>query len=190
MNNNDDISGFITTEHEGISTDFTEMTPLPSNGSCDLYKAKRYGRWFLLKCLRKELSLQPLYQQMLRKEFETGAGLSHPGVMQTAGLEQVAIEGRGPTLCLVLEWIEGRTLDSYLTEPTTLADTGSHAILKQPAGTMKYMAPEQAQLAEADVRNDIYSLGVIMQEMNLGGGKWRKVVQRCHLKKWHKYDSI
>lgn len=227
MNNNDDISGFITTEYEGICTDFTEMTPLPSNGSCDMYKAKRYGRWFLLKCLRKELSLQPLYQQMMRKEFETGAGLSHPGVMQTVGLEQVAIEGRDPTLCLVLEWIEGRTLDSYLTEPTTLAerrriaielsealayihsqqvvhrdlkpsnimitrngdyvkiidfglaDTGSHAILKQPAGTMKYMAPEQALLAEADVRNDIYSLGIIMQEMKLGGGKWQKVVQKC-----------
>ena len=62
MNNtNDDISGFIKTEYEGISTDFTEITPLPSIGICDLFKAKRYGRWFMLKCLKKELSFQPLY---------------------------------------------------------------------------------------------------------------------------------
>lgn len=50
-----------------------------------------------------------------------------------------------------------------------LADTDSHAILKQPASTLKYMAPEQAQHAVPDVRNDIYSLGVILQEMELGG---------------------
>ena len=51
-----------------------------------------------------------------------------------------------------------------------LADTDSHAILKQPAGTLRYMAPEQAQQTQADVRNDIYSLGVIFQDMNTLGG--------------------
>lgn len=49
-----------------------------------------------------------------------------------------------------------------------LADTDAHAVLKQPAGTERYMAPEQASSAQADVRNDIYSLGVIMRQMDLG----------------------
>ena len=35
-----------------------------------------------------------------------------------------------------------------------LADTDSHAILKQPAGTLRYMAPEQMQATVADVRNE------------------------------------
>lgn len=224
---NDDNSGFITSEYEGVSTDFTEINALPSDGSCDLYKAKRYGRWFLLKCLKAEQASQPLYQQMLRKEFEIGIGLTHAHVMQTMGFEKVNLPERGEAMCLVVEWIDGRTLDKYLTESPTiserrriaielaeavayihaqqvvhrdlkpsnimvthngdyvkvidfgLADTNSHAVLKQPAGTMKYMAPEQAQLAVADVRNDIYSLGIIFEEMNLGKGKWRKVVRRC-----------
>ena len=49
-----------------------------------------------------------------------------------------------------------------------LADTDAHAILKQPAGTLRYMAPEQAASSQPDVRNDIYSLGIVMQQMELG----------------------
>lgn len=49
-----------------------------------------------------------------------------------------------------------------------LADTDSHAILKQPAGTRHYISPEQEKTDTPDVRNDIYSLGVILQQMQLG----------------------
>ena len=49
-----------------------------------------------------------------------------------------------------------------------LADTDSHAVLKQPAGTKEYMAPEQRQSDTPDLRNDIYSLGCIFKEMDLG----------------------
>jgi serine/threonine protein kinase len=59
-----------------------------------------------------------------------------------------------------------------------LADTDSHAILKQPAGTPDYMSPEQRQTAVADTRNDIYSMGVIMQQMDLGW-RYQYIVKRC-----------
>ncbi|MBQ7212098.1 MAG: serine/threonine protein kinase [Muribaculaceae bacterium] len=51
-----------------------------------------------------------------------------------------------------------------------LADTNSHLYFKQPAGTRRYMSPEQSSTATPDPRNDIYSIGVIMRDMNLGGG--------------------
>lgn len=49
-----------------------------------------------------------------------------------------------------------------------LADTDAHTILKQPAGTPGYMSAEQQAESRPDVRNDIYSLGIILRNMNLG----------------------
>jgi serine/threonine protein kinase len=48
-----------------------------------------------------------------------------------------------------------------------LADTDNYAVLKQPAGTRKYMAPEQKEgKLTLDGRADIYSFGVILDEIN------------------------
>ena len=68
-----------------------------------------------------------------------------------------------------------------------LADTDSHAVLKQPAGTLKYMSPEQQQTAVADVRNDVYSLGVIFQQMDLG---YSRIVWRCLLPINQRFQNV
>ena len=70
-----------------------------------------------------------------------------------------------------------------------LADTDAHAVLKQPAGTERYMAPEQTSSAQADVRNDIYSLGVIMRQMDLGR-IYNRAAARCLRPIDERYQSI
>ena len=221
-NDDSSASGYLSDSFEGISQTFTDVEILATSEVNVVAKAKRYGRWWLLKGLREEVAGEAGYQQRLRKEFEILMQLQHPGVVMAVGLEDVEVLG----LCIVMEYVDGVTLKEWLTEKPTrqmrlrvmqeitdavsylhtkgivhrdlkpaniivtgngshvklidfgLADTDSHTILKQPAGTPTYMSPEQMQTAVADGRNDIYSLGIIMQQMELGW-RYHYIINRC-----------
>ena len=101
-------SGFTTSENINISGYFTEISLLhaSSNGYSEIYKAKRYGRWHILKCLTKEARNNPMYQTLLEKEFTISYPLNHPNVVHTLGMEKVDDFG----WCIVQEYIEGETL--------------------------------------------------------------------------------
>lgn len=224
-------SGYITDSFEGISHTFTDVEILSTSDVNVVAKAKRYGRWWLLKGLRNEVAGEAACLQRLRKEFEILMQMQHPSVVTAYGLETV--EGIG--YCIVMEFVDGSTLKDWLQGETTkqqrrrvadeltaaigyvhakgiahrdlkpeniivtrngkgvklidfgLADTDSHAILKQPAGTLQYMSPEQQQTAVADVRNDIYSLGVIFQQMDLGYGS---IIKKCLLPISQRYQHV
>ena len=215
-------SGYVTDSFEGISRSFTDVEVLATSEVNVVAKAKRYGRWWLLKGLRKEVADEASYQQRLRKELEILMLLQHPNIVTAVSLEEV----KGFGLCIVMEYVDGVTLKEWLQGNTTrqqrrrvlrdmleaveymhkkgivhrdlkpeniiitrqgdnvklidfgLADTESHTVLKQPAGTERYMSPEQMQTAMADARNDIYSLGVVMQQMNLGW-QYHYIINRC-----------
>ena len=215
-------SNFIYHNIQETEAGFTNFMELPSQGFNILIKAKRFGKWFLLKGLKEEYRHNPVFQEVLRKEFEIMANLSLPSIVSVFSKEEIAPYG----MCIVMEYIDGITLTEFMLQQQTeeqrlrifygildairyihshqvvhrdlkpsnilithnnrnvkiidfgLSDTDYYTILKEPAGTKKYMSPEQQLGNTPDVRNDIYSLGVIL--MNLNPGKaYHGIIKRC-----------
>ena len=213
MNQSD--SGFLADGVPLLTSSFveTKLFHETEKGYTRLFKAKRMGKWLVLKCLKKEYTENPTYQTLFQKEFEISYQLSHPHIIQTIGLEEVSPFGK----CIVMEYVDGVSLREYINtnsfsrqdtirwmdelcqalsyihtkqiihrdlKPENIlitsngrhvklidfgfSDTDSYAVLKEPAGTRRYAAPEQMKKGEKiDVRADIYALGIILKE--LGG---------------------
>ena len=71
-----------------------------------------------------------------------------------------------------------------------LSDADDYAILKAPAGTWKYAAPEAVANLPIDQRSDIYSLGIIMQELSSCSYKIGRIAKRCiKQKREQRYQS-
>lgn len=219
-------SGFLKPSDFVVNSNFTEFESIPSRGYCLLTRAKRNGRWWMLKGLKEPYRQDSVYRLMLQKEFDIMSQLQHPMIVSVYSLEEVS----GLGLCIVMEWIDGITLKEWLQQkehtqeqrrhvadmlldalayvhsrqaqhrdlkPSNilithngqylklidfgLSDTDSHAILKAPAGTEGYMAP--------DGPSDIYSLGCILRELRLGWWS-RLVIRKCCAPSIQRYTDI
>ena len=201
---------------------FSDHAEMASKGYCRLFKAQRYGRWYVLKGLQPQHADNPQYAAMIEKEFQTAVNLKHPNIVNTYGIENDAVAGR----CIVMEYVEGRTLAEFLKEkPSTarrrkvamqlldamqyyhalqivhrdlkpsnilvtrngdnvklidfgLADTDDYAILKGPAYTRGYAAPEQTVPDSViDCCTDIYAFGLVLRQ--LFPRRYAGIVRRC-----------
>ncbi|MBQ0047919.1 MAG: leucine-rich repeat protein [Prevotellaceae bacterium] len=70
-----------------------------------------------------------------------------------------------------------------------LSDSEMYTFLKQPSGTEAFMSPEQKEVSVSDTRNDIYSLGCIMECMKLGK-KYDALIARCKSPIDERYQTI
>lgn len=181
------------------------------SGYARLFTAVRYGKRYVLKCLKTDFRYTPVYRQALIKEFEIGLQLDHPNICRTISMEPVGELGD----CIVMEYVDGETLEAtvkggnmtedkvrkiasqlldameYMHAKQTvhrdikpsnimlthrggdvklidfgLSDSETFCVLKIPAGTIGYMAPEQLQPgAKSDPCADIYSFGKVLEYM-------------------------
>lgn len=70
-----------------------------------------------------------------------------------------------------------------------LADADYYTDLKQPSGTVGYMAPEQAANRITDCSNDIYSLGCLLFDLQLGR-LYNVLAKHCTLPKEQRPQTI
>lgn len=237
VNETSSSSGQITSSFENISDVFTAYAEIPSGGFNRLYKAKRYGKWFVLKGLKPEFQRKAVYSELLTKEFELGVQMDHPNIAHTFSFETDPVAGP----CIVMEYVDGCTLKEFLAQSPSravrmkvtkeilsamsyfhgkqiihrdlkpdnilithnghnvkiidfgLADTDYHGILKQPAGSDKYAAPEQmAGNVPLDCRADIYAFGVIFRQLfpHRYGGIVRKCTQSNREKRFSNAEEV
>ena len=223
INNPDDIStsGFVSPSDYSVSAKFSGHSEISAKGYCRLYKVQRGGQWFVLKVLKSEFAADPVYQGLFDKEYNLMMQLNHPNIVRIYGVEEDAVAGK----CMVMEYVDGRTLDEFLAEnppqnvrkevtgqlldaigychgkqmmhrdlkPSNilvtyngnrvklidfgLSDSDSYAVLKDPAYTKAYAAPEQLAGENIDCRTDLYAFGLILRQ--LFPNRYGHVAQKC-----------
>lgn len=205
-------SELFCTDDGTLSQDFMDMEVTYSGATTMLLRARRDGKWWVLKALSPACRQLDLYRNLQQKEYDIQHQFDHPHIAQAYSLEEVPGYGR----CIVMEWVDGLNLRQWLaTKPRRrerlkvlrqlvdaidclhsrqvvhrdlkpenvmitrnghnvkfidfgLADTDSYSDFKQPSGTKGYVSPEQRVERTTDCRNDIYSLGCIINDLHLG----------------------
>ncbi len=211
MNQESSSSGIIKNDFFDAEDTLTSYSELACSGFNRIFKIKRSGKWFLLKGLKAEHRANPVYIELLKKEFALTSQLDHPNIVKALSKEH---DSRiGPAI--LMEYIDGDNLEQLIKKnalsaelarkiagqlmdaleymhnkqmihrdlkPSNimithngqnvklidfgLSDSDSVCVLKSPAGTSGYIAPEQMLPgAKAEPRADIYSLGMVLGDM-------------------------
>ncbi len=198
---------------------FCDVMLLKTTAYALLYRARRAGKQFLVKTT-KDNDEQQL--RMLRREYELSISCDHHHIVHVYTFEESAFSRPA----IVMEYIEGRTLDDYLGEnpPMSercrvlgellaavgylhrrgvihndikpenilitraddtlklidfgLADSDAHYALRALGSTPRYASPELLlQDSQIDARSDIYSIGILMEQ--IVGRRYRSISKRC-----------
>ena len=68
--------GFSGAQHDSGFSNISEVY-VSKSGFSRLLSAVRYGKRYMLKCLKPDFAFTPVYRQALMKEFEIGLQLDH-----------------------------------------------------------------------------------------------------------------
>lgn len=196
-----------TFERSNNAEGFHDFKLLKTTANSLLYLAFKAGKRFLIKTTKDNSERQ---NKMLQREYELSIGCDNPNIVHVYTIENNLPFGTG----IVMEYIEGRTLDKYLAEKPQkkernrifsellsavgylhkrgiihndlkpeniiitladntlklidfgLADSDAEYAMRTLGCTPRYASPElQAKSGAIDARSDIYSIGVIMQEI-------------------------
>lgn len=133
----EDISGEMTNKDISKFTDMRELY-VSKSGHARLFVASRYGKRYVLKCLKPDFQLTPVYRMALNKEFEIGLQLDHPNICRTISMEE--LPGLGQTI--VMEYIDGKTLQQLIDENLLTPQLGEKIVV-QTIDALDYIHSKQ-----------------------------------------------
>lgn len=110
-----DESGLFDIDYvsEEKNDSFYDYKLLKTTAYSKLWRASRDGKYFLIKTTKDNSEHQI---SMLRREYELSIGCDNPNIVHVFTYERNLPEGEG----IVMEYIEGRTLDEFLLEKPSL----------------------------------------------------------------------
>ena len=133
-------SGAISGSLDALSAEFSGYEKLPVRSrqlGNVLYRARRFGRYYVLKGLAPEYRDDPAMREYLSKEYQIGVQLDHPHIVRVNSLEEDPKAG----LCIVMEYVDGQSLDEWLvTRPSAAA---RKRIFRQILDAMAYCHERQ-----------------------------------------------
>lgn len=93
---------------------WTEIEHLPEwdEEFYDVYTAKKFGKWVMLKTLKPQFKDDPDMMAMLEKEFDVRYNLAHPNIIMINDLEDVPGIGR----CIITDDVYGDSLAKLIRE--------------------------------------------------------------------------
>lgn len=140
-------SGFIEEDNINIANQFSnfELIHNSKNGYSELYKAKRYGKWYVLKRLTDKEKDNPRYQSLLEKEFDIAIQLSHQNVVQTVTFEDIPQLG----ICIVQEFIDGVTWNDFFSK-NNISKKETFRILGELCDALTYI--HNKQIVHRDIK--------------------------------------
>ena len=92
---------------ETTGSGYTDPVLVYRNGRNTLWRVMRNGKYFMVKTAR-----DPFAESLLRREYDLSLNLVHPYLVQIWSFEETTPCGPG----LVMEFVNGRTLDRFLAE--------------------------------------------------------------------------
>lgn len=139
-------SGQVVDTFISVGEKFSQYSEITTDSYNCIYKAKRYGRWYILKGLKPQYRDDSAHKLMLAKEFEISVMLHHPNIIQVIGKEVDSVVGP----CIVMEYVDGRNLNEYLQEGGKLKH--ARKIILQILKGLDYM--HSKQVVHRDLKPD------------------------------------
>ncbi len=189
---------------------WTEIEHLPAwdEEFYDIYTAKKFGKWVMIKTLKPEYRNDPTYEAMFEKEFDVRYNLAHPNIVMINDFEDIPGIGRsivcddvyGDTLRKLLN--EGKVTDKHLEQlrhqlvnaleyiqenhivhPPLRAE---NIIFTENIGSLKLIDvgfEQRPSLSPQSISDDIFNYGTVLTEVLDAIGSTdatlRRVARKC-----------